>query len=48
MHSEYVSPPVCAVSFAGRNLELTDALKPVVLNGRGTDRYALLMPVRLS
>lgn len=37
-----------AVSFAGRNLELTDALKPGVLSGRGTNRYALLMPVRLS
>jgi len=37
-----------AASFAGRNVELTDALKPVVLSGRGTDRYALLMPVRLS
>lgn len=37
-----------ATSFAGRNVELTDALKPVVLSGRGTDRYALLMPVRLS
>lgn len=38
----------CAASFAGRNVELTDALKPVVLSSRGPDRYALLMPVRLS
>jgi DNA polymerase-3 subunit beta len=37
-----------AVSFAGRNVELTDALKPVALSDRGTNRYALLMPVRLS
>jgi DNA polymerase-3 subunit beta len=38
----------CAVSFAGRTLEMTDALKPAVLNGSGENRYALLMPVRLS
>jgi DNA polymerase-3 subunit beta len=38
----------CAVSFAGRTLELTDALKPVVLSGSGANRYALLMPVRLG
>ena len=37
-----------AVSFAGRNLEFTDALKPAVLRGSGEARYALLMPVRLS
>lgn len=37
-----------AVSFAGRTLGLTDALKPAVINGSGSDRYALLMPVRLS
>jgi DNA polymerase-3 subunit beta len=38
----------CAASFAGRNVELSDALKPVVLSGRSPDRYALLMPVRLN
>jgi DNA polymerase-3 subunit beta len=38
----------CAVSFAGRTLGLTDALKPAVLYGSGANRYALLMPVRLS
>jgi DNA polymerase-3 subunit beta len=38
----------CAVSFAGRILELTDALKPAVFTGSGENRYALLMPVRLS
>jgi DNA polymerase-3 subunit beta len=37
-----------AVSFAGTTVELTDALKPAVVSGCSADRYALLMPVRLS
>jgi hypothetical protein len=41
MTFEYVTPPVCAVSLAGRTLELTDALKPAVLTDDSANRYAL-------
>jgi DNA polymerase-3 subunit beta len=37
-----------AISFAGMELGMTDALKPAVLTGAKDGRYALLMPVRLT
>ena len=37
-----------AIAFGGTVVEMIDALKPAVITGSSMNRYALLMPVRLS